>query len=160
MSEPGRIVALDVGTKRIGVAACDPRRIVARIVGMIPAQPPAKAIEAITRVLRDEEAVELLIGLPWTMEGEIGPQAQRVIDFVDLLRPAVTIPITYYDERLTSAEAERLLNDRGGFTRKDRDQGKVDQLAALLILEDYLQELRFRNPPPQTDHDEFDPSFQ
>lgn len=109
---------------------------------------------AIQRIIKDEEAVALVIGLPWTMEGEVGPQAQRVLDFVEALRPAVTIPIEFYDERLTSAEAERLLNDRGGFTRKDRDQGKVDQLAALLILEDYLQEDRFRNPPPAPEDEE------
>ncbi len=148
MSYPGRIVALDVGTKRIGVAACDPTRTLVRVVGMVPARPIERAITAINRILRDEEAVELVIGLPWTLEGEIGPQAQRVIDFVDRLRPSIQIPITFYDERLTSAEAERLLNEQGGFSREDRRKGRVDEIAAGLILEDYLQEARFRAPRP------------
>lgn len=144
MNEPGRIVCLDVGTKRIGVAACDPTRTVARIVGVVQAQPAERAIREIVRILVEEEAVELVVGMPWTLEGEIGPQAQRVLDFVEKLRPAVTIPITYYDERLTSSEAERLLNEQGGFTKEQRRRGVVDELAALLILEDYLQEARFR----------------
>ncbi|MBA3946935.1 MAG: Holliday junction resolvase RuvX [Herpetosiphonaceae bacterium] len=144
MNYPGRIVALDVGTKRIGVAACDPTRTLVRVVGMVPARPIERAITSINRILQDEEAVELVIGLPWTLEGEIGPQAQRVIDFVDQLRPSIYVPITFYDERLTSAEAERLLNERGGFSREDRRNGRVDEIAAGLILEDYLQEARFR----------------
>ncbi|GAC1360431.1 MAG: Holliday junction resolvase RuvX [Herpetosiphon sp.] len=154
MNEAGRIVTLDIGTKRIGVAVCDPTRTVARTAGMIAAQPVERAIRDIVRVLLVEEATELLIGVPWTMEGTVGPQAERVLRFVDQLRPHVHIPLIFYDERLTSAEAERMLNDRGGFSRKDRDAGKVDELAALLILQDYLQEQRFLLPRlPEEDWD-------
>lgn len=149
MIEPGRIVSLDLGTKRIGVAACDPTRSVTRAVGMVPAQPITRAVQEINRIIKDEEAVELVIGLPWTLDGEIGPQAQRVLDFVEVLRPTVQVPIVFYDERLTSAEAERILNESGGFTRDDRRKGRVDVLAARLILEDYLQEQRFRVERPE-----------
>lgn len=155
MNAPGRIVALDVGTKRIGVAACDPTRTVVRSVSMVGAQPPERAVRDIVAVLQDEEAVALVIGMPWTLAGEIGPQALRVMQFVEILRPHVSIPIHFYDERLTSAEAERLLKEYGGgFTKAERRQGRVDKLAALLILEDYLQEERLRNRPPYDPDDD------
>ncbi len=139
---PGRIVALDVGSKRIGVAACDPDRIVTRSVGVVQANPPELAIQRIGEILREEEAVLVVVGYPLTLRGEVGPQAQRVDAFVQRLRGAVGLPIELYDERLTSSEARRLLGEHGPLTRQDRARGVVDQLAARLILDDYLQEQR------------------
>ena len=139
---PGRVVALDIGAKRIGVAACDPDRIVTRSVGVVQATPPELAIGRIDEIVRDEAAVLVVVGYPLTLRGEVGPQAQRVDSFVQRLREAISIPIQLYDERLTSSEARRILGEQGPLTRLDRARGVVDQLAARLILEDYLQEQR------------------
>lgn len=139
---PGRVVALDIGSKRIGVAACDPYRIVTRTIGVVQAQPEERAIAQIAAIVRDEAAVLLVAGHPVTLRGEVGPQAQRVQTFVERLRPAVGVPIELYDERLTSSEAERLLSEERPVSREERHRGVVDQLAARLLLDDYLQELR------------------
>ncbi len=146
---PGRIVAIDIGSKRIGVAACDPYRVVTRVVGMVPAQPEENAIRRIAAVVRDEEAVLVVAGHPLTLRGEVGPQAQRVEAFVERLRPALPVPVELYDERLTSSEACRLLGEERPVSREERRRGVVDQLAARLLLDDYLQEQRLSACPPQ-----------
>jgi putative Holliday junction resolvase len=139
---PGRIVALDIGAKRIGVAACDPYRIVTRVAGVVAGQPEEKAIARIAQIVRDEEAVLVIAGFPLTLRGEIGPQAQRIQAFVERLRQALAVPVELYDERLTSSEATRILSEERPVTREDRRRGRVDQLAARLLLDDYLQEQR------------------
>ena len=135
---PGRIVALDIGSQRIGVAACDPNRIVTRTVGMVRAEPLENAIKRIVEIVRDEEAVLVVVGYPLTLRGEVGPQAKRIDAFVERLCEALDVPIERYDERLTSSEARRILEEQGPLTREDRRRGVVDQLAARLLLEDYL----------------------
>ena len=138
----GRVVALDIGSKRIGVAACDPNRIVTRSVGMVPAEPPDRAIACIAAIVRNEEAVLVVAGLPLTLRGEIGPQAQRTAAFVERLRGELPVPVELYDERLTSSEAHRILSEERPVSREERRRGVVDQLAARLLLDDYLQEQR------------------
>ena len=143
-ASPGRIVALDVGAKRIGVAACDPDRIVPRGAGVVQAVPLAQAYARIAELVRQEEAVAVVVGYPLTLRGEVGPQAQRIETFVTGLRQVLNVPITLYDERLTSSEARRVLEERRPLTREDRRQGLVDELAARLLLDDYLQEQRIQ----------------
>ena len=152
----GRVVALDVGEKRIGVAACDPFGIVVRAVGVVQAVPREQALAELVRIVKDEEAVLVLVGLPLTLRGEHGPQAQRVTDFVDALRPLLSVPIDFRDERFTSVEAERIIEARGGKRKKkDRRKGEVDEVAAGLILQDYLTEQQFKRPlRGDDDHDE------
>jgi putative Holliday junction resolvase len=139
---PGRVIALDVGAKRIGVAACDPDRIVTRTAGVVRGEPVADAIAAIGRIVRDEEAVLVVVGWPLTLRGEVGPQAQRIEAFVEDLRAALPVPIVLYDERLTSSVAQRLLEEERPVSREERRKGAIDQLAARLLLDDYLQEQR------------------
>lgn len=138
----GRVVALDIGAKRIGVAACDPYRIVTRAVGVVAGRPEEQAIRRIAALVCDEEAVLVVAGYPLTLRGEIGPQAQRIEAFVERLRAALPVPVELYDERLTSSEATRLLSEDRPVTREERRRGVVDQLAARLLLDDYLQEQR------------------
>ncbi len=139
---PGRIVALDIGAKRIGVAACDPYRLVTRVVGVVPAQPSEQAMRRIAAIVREEEAALVVAGYPLTLRGEVGPQAQRTEAFVEQLRSVLPVQVVLYDERLTSSEAERLLSEERPVTREERRRGVVDQLAARLLLDDYLQEQR------------------
>jgi putative Holliday junction resolvase len=139
----GRVLALDVGEKRIGVATCDPSGIVVRTVGVVQATPRERALAELQRIAKDEEAVLFVVGLPLTLRGEHGPQAQRVMAFVDDLKAAIALPVEMRDERFTSVEAERIIEERGGKRRakgKQRRRGEVDEVAAALILQDYLQE--------------------
>jgi putative holliday junction resolvase len=141
-ASPGRVIALDVGSKRIGVAACDPDRIVTRTAGVVRGEPIAEAIVAIERLVRDEEAVLVVVGHPLTLRGEVGPQAQKIEAFVAGLRAALPVPVVLYDERLTSSEAQRLLEEDRPVSREERRKGVIDQLAARLLLDDFLQEAR------------------
>jgi putative Holliday junction resolvase len=83
----GRIIALDVGERRIGVAACDPSGIVVRAVGIVQAEPRERALAELQRIVKDEEAVLIIVGLPLTLRGEHGPQAQRVTALWKRCRP-------------------------------------------------------------------------
>lgn len=143
----GRIVALDVGERRIGVAVCDPSGLFVRGAGIVLAEPRERAISELARIVADEQAVLLVIGLPLTLRGEQGPQAQRVLVFAEALQQAIPLPQVLRDERYTSVEAKRIIAERGGGRRskKKRRQppkGEVDELAARLILEDYLSDAR------------------
>lgn len=138
----GRVVALDVGERRIGVAACDPMGIVVRAVGVVQAEPRERALADIAKIVQDEEAVLLVIGLPLTLRGENGPQAQRVMAFAEALAQVIKVPQVFRDERFTSVEAQRIIEERGGKRKKKKTQrrGEVDEVAATLILQDYLSE--------------------
>jgi putative Holliday junction resolvase len=153
----GRIVALDVGEKRIGVAACDPSGIVVRTAGVVQAEPRERALNELQRIVADEEAVLVLVGLPLTLRGEQGPQAQRVMAFVDALRAVISVPFEFRDERFTSVEAERIIEERGGKRRKkdsrNKQRGEIDQVAASLILQDYLNEQQIQRARPAYDDD-------
>jgi len=148
----GRIVALDVGERRIGVAVSDPSGLVVRGAGVVLADPRERAIAELGRIVADEQAVLLVIGLPLTLRGEQGPQAQRVLAFAEALHQAVPVAQVLRDERYTSVEAKRIIEERGGGRRskkKRRNQppkGAVDELAAKLILEDFLSEQRQQLP--------------
>ena len=146
----GRIIALDVGERRIGVATCDPSGIVVRPVGVVQAEPRERALAELQRIVHDEEAVLMVVGLPLTLRGEHGPQALRVTAFVEALKGVLTIPVEMRDERYTSVEAQRIIserNERGGKRKKQKQRrGEVDEIAAALILQDYLQERQSRRP--------------
>lgn len=151
----GRIIALDVGNKRIGVAMCDPDRIIASGQPTLPAQPTDKAYAQLLQMIADNEVVEVVIGLPLTLRGEVGAQAKAVQAFSRGLEKRTKIPITLYDERFTSVEAERSLEAMGIKKSKHRDH--VDELAAILILQDYMSSIapprpRYHDP----EHDDWD----
>ncbi len=149
----GRIVALDIGERRIGVAVSDPSGIVVRSAGVVKAESRAHALAELQRIVREEEAVLLVVGLPLTLRGERGPQAQRVMEFVEALRAVVPVPLALIDERFTSSEAERIIREYGS-KRDKRRREAVDEIAAKLILEDYLQEQRLKNREPRTENQE------
>lgn len=134
--EPGRVMALDIGGRRIGVAVSDTTRVLALPLTTIPAVPRARAIKRIAELLDRNEVVELVIGLPLTLSGEIGPQAQEVQKFVEELRSSVTVPIHMFDERLTTVAAERMMIDMG--VKPDQRKNRIDEVAASIILHDFL----------------------
>src|SRR5213592_3407081 len=131
-----RILALDHGTKRIGVAISDELKMIAQPLEFIPAEPFADFLARLKELIREKQVELIVVGMPRNMDGSYGPSALKVQDFVAALKDAVTIPIQTLDERLTSVQAHRLLTEAevGGRQRK----GKVDKSAAAILLQSYL----------------------
>ena len=131
-----RILALDHGTKRIGVAVSDETKTIAQPLEYIPAKPFADFLERLKKLLVEKEIDLVLIGLPRNMDGTYGPAAQKVEAFVAVLRNAITVPIKTWDERLTSSQTNRILIQ--GKVRRDKRKEKVDKMAAAILLQSYL----------------------
>ena len=134
-----RILALDHGTRRIGVAVSDETRTIAQPLEYIPAEPFADFLERFKKILIEKEVEQILIGMPRNMDGTYGPAAQKVQAFVELLKADTTLPIKLWDERLTSSMANRVLIQGG--VRRDQRKEKVDKMAAAILLQSYLDVL-------------------
>ncbi|MFO1475258.1 MAG: Holliday junction resolvase RuvX [Verrucomicrobiota bacterium] len=134
-----RILALDHGTKRIGVAVSDEMKMIATPLEFIPAEPFADFLSRLKEIIREKEVEMLLVGMPRNMDGSYGPAALKVREFVGALQAGMTTPITLWDERLTSAQAQRFLI-QGGVRRQER-KSKVDKTAAAILLQSYLDSL-------------------
>ncbi|HXG41377.1 MAG TPA: Holliday junction resolvase RuvX [Dehalococcoidia bacterium] len=128
-----RIVAVDIGERRIGVAVADDRALVAVPVGTV--QAGADIVETVARIVQEQRADMLLVGLPLSLTGALGPQAQRVMSLVEELSGRLGIPVETWDERLSTLEAERRLGP--GHPKERRDA-----LAAAIVLQAYLDSLR------------------
>ncbi len=131
-----RILALDIGQTRIGVAVSDPRERVASPVCVLPTAEVEANAKSWKRVLEDWEPELLLSGLPYTMAGEEGPQAARICEVAGRIAQAADLPLQFTDERLSSAEAKRSLRESGLTEREMR--GKVDMIAASVFLQAWL----------------------
>ena len=131
-----RILALDHGTKRIGVAVSDETKTIAQPLEYISAEPFADFLERLKKLLAEKEADLVLIGLPRNMDGSYGPAAQKVEAFVAVLKSAIAVPIKMWDERLTSTMANRVMIQ--GNVRRDKRKEKVDAMAAAILLQSYL----------------------
>lgn len=134
-----RILAIDHGTRRIGIAISDELKMIAQPLEYIPAEPFAGFLARLQELLREKEVELILVGLPRNMDGTLGPAAQKVQDFVAELRATVPVPIKTWDERLTSAQANRILIQ--GKVRRDKRKEKVDKMAAAILLQSYLDGL-------------------
>jgi putative Holliday junction resolvase len=134
--DTGRVLALDVGDRTIGVAVSDLLGIAAHPVETIRRTRPAAEIARIRELVAEREACRIVVGLPRMMDGTLGVQAEKVQAFVEALEPEVTVPVTLWDERLSTRAAERALI-ASGLTRKRR-KGVVDQVAAVYFLQGYL----------------------
>ena len=129
-----KIMALDIGTKRIGVAISDFLHVIAIPHSFISRQPEKKAIEEITKIAKENYVTKIVIGVPINMDGTIGEQARDCINFSQKF---VGFDIIQEDERLTSEEAEERLRERRVDFRKNK--GLVDMESACVILEQYLR---------------------
>ena len=134
-----RILALDHGTKRVGIALSDELKLIAQPLEFVAAEPFADLLARLKELIRDKQVELILVGLPRNMNGSCGPAALKVQDFVAALRGALTLPIQTWDERLTSVQATRLLIQ--GNVRRDKRKKKVDQTAAAILLQSYLDSL-------------------
>jgi len=135
-----RFMGLDVGDKRIGIALSDEGAIIASPRETLERRGNRKDIAHLLELAKREDVGEILVGMPFSLDGSIGPQAQKVERFVTALKGETAIPITLWDERLSTVSAERALIE-GDVSRAKR-RGSVDRVAAALILQSYLDARR------------------
>lgn len=131
-----RVLAIDHGTKRMGIALSDSLGIIAQPLEFIPAEPFPAFLERLQELLRKHEVAQIVVGLPRNMDGSFGPAAQKVQEFVATLKQATPIPVRTWDERLTSSQANRILVEAG--VRRQNRKEKVDKTAAAILLQSYL----------------------
>ena len=141
-----RLLGLDVGDVRIGVAVCDSLEIAGFPVGVVKRVGSLKRdVAAVAAVATEQEAEGVVIGLPLSLNGDVGPQAQKTQGFAKALANVLPMPVVLWDESLSSVEAEEILIAQGVSRAKRRE--RIDQTAAALILESYLAHRRATNAP-------------
>src|SRR2546426_11290685 len=134
-----RILALDHGTKRMGIAISDELAMIAQPLEFIPAEPFVEFVDRLKEIIHQKEVELILVGMPRNMDGSYGPAALKVQEFVAVLKDAISIPIKTWDERLTSAQAHRFLIQ--GNVRREKRKEKVDKTAAAILLQSFLGSL-------------------
>lgn len=137
-----RAIGLDVGERRIGVAVSDPEGLIAVPLTTVQGRDTESAMEAVAKLVRENEVGCVVVGLPTLMSGEMGGQARKVEEFVDRLKQHISVPVEWWDERLSTVAAERMMRDTGA-KKKSRDANR-DALAATLVLQSYLDSKRMQ----------------
>jgi putative Holliday junction resolvase len=132
----GRILALDVGSRRIGLAVTDPLGITAQGLETLARTNKRADFKQLSDLIRELGIAEIVVGNPLRMSGESGTQAEKIAAFAEELSRRFKLPVHLWDERITSAESHRLLNE-SGMDRMER-KGVVDRMAAVLILQSYM----------------------
>jgi putative holliday junction resolvase len=135
----GRVLGLDLGDARIGVAISDPDRRLAVPLGTVHTGAPSD-LKAIAKLVRDNGIELVVVGLPLRLSGEAGESARKAEGFSDALRSVLPVPVVLQDERLSTIEAERALREAGLSGRRQRRT--VDRSAATVILQAYLDAQR------------------
>ena len=136
----GRVLGLDVGSRRIGVAVSDPLGITAQGLETLQRRNKRSDLAALERVIRDYSVREIVVGLPLHMSGAEGTQSDKMQVFAEELRKRFRLPVHLWDERLTSAEANRLLRETELSIEKRAKA--VDRMAAVLILQGWMESRR------------------
>lgn len=140
----GRLLAIDYGRKRCGIAVTDPLRIVATGLTTVAT---AKLVEFVKNYVASEAVDTIVVGLPTTMRGEESESMRYIRPGIENLKKALPdIPIVFFDERFTSTIAHRAMIDSGMPKMARRDKAAVDQIAATIILNDYLQSKQYNEP--------------
>ena len=134
-----RLLGLDIGNKTIGVSVSDPLGITAQGVTTIKRASKVEDVEALKALIDKYDVEKLIVGLPKNMNNTLGFQAKRTMNYADYLKEALDMEVIYVDERLTTSGAEAVLM-QGGVRRENRKK-YVDKLAAVLILQTYLDQM-------------------
>jgi putative Holliday junction resolvase len=137
------ILGIDYGRKRIGAAVSDPGESIASPLSTIEASERACVIAAIKALASEYEAAEVVVGMPRSLNGSLGPMAEEAQNFVEELRGALDVPVRTWDERLTTAQAERAMIN-ADMTRAKRKR-KLDKVAAQIMLQSYLDNRSRKN---------------
>jgi putative Holliday junction resolvase len=131
-----RILAIDHGTKRMGIAISDELRMISTPLEFIPAEPLEDFFRRLKTIIAERPVQLIIVGMPRNMDGSYGPAAEKVKEFITHLKEAVPVPVKTWDERLTSAQANRALIEAN--VRRDKRRETVDAAAAAILLQSYL----------------------
>lgn len=135
-----RFLGLDVGDVRVGVALSDESGTLASGLDTLKRVGPRKDVRAVSALVRKHDVSEVVVGIPWRLDGSLGPQGEKVMTFVESLRRSLAVPVVTWDERFTTVAADELLAE-AGVRRRDR-KARIDRAAAALILQGYLDAVR------------------
>lgn len=147
-----RIIGLDYGTKTVGVAVSDPLGITAQAVETIVRKSENKLRQTLARIealAAEYEVEKFVLGLPKHMNNDIGERAEKALEFGEMLRRRTGLEVVMWDERLTTASAERTLIETG--IRRENRKQYVDQIAAVFILQGFLDSLAMKQNPDEGD---------
>ncbi|HEY3373805.1 MAG TPA: Holliday junction resolvase RuvX [Candidatus Aquicultor sp.] len=131
-----RLLGLDYGSRRIGVAISDPSGFMAQPLQVIDKSRDSSDIRKISELVNEYGVDEVVVGLPISLSGEIGPQAREVLDFVEELKKTLSVPVATWDERLTTSYAERALKESN--VKRGRRKEIIDKVAAAVMLQGFL----------------------
>lgn len=136
-----RVLALDVGEKRIGVAISDLSQSLARSLKVIQRGSRQEDFAAVARLVEEYEVEKVVVGYPRSLDGMAGAQAERVERYAADLAKSLTVPVLLWDERFSTVSAERLMKEAG--LRGEEKRERIDAMAAAVILQDYLDSRQF-----------------
>ena len=136
MPYPGRILAVDYGSKRVGVAVSDPTRLIAQ--GVTTLRNDENLLEGMRHLIREHDAVRVVVGMPYAPDGGKGAKALEIERFIKELEKVAGVPVDTWDESYSSADARQVFVESGMRRRKRREKKRVDQMAARLMLQEYL----------------------
>jgi len=136
-----RILGLDVGAKRVGVAVSDELKITAQGLFTIERKSDEELLNKIEELVLNNDVKEIVVGLPLNMDGSYGEQAKNAISFSDVLKEKFKLPVKLWDERMSTLEVERVMIDAG--TSRKKRKKRIDKLAAQVILQSYLNAQKY-----------------
>ncbi|HJN83032.1 MAG: Holliday junction resolvase RuvX [Verrucomicrobiota bacterium] len=134
-----RVLAIDHGTVRMGIAMSDELKMIAQPLEFIPAEPFSGFLDRLKELLHEYEVELILIGMPRNMDGSFGEASLKVREFAAVLKNSITVPMKTWDERLTSVQANRVLSQGG--VKKKKKRKNIDAMAAAILLQSYLDSL-------------------
>jgi putative holliday junction resolvase len=141
----GRALGIDYGSKRVGLALSDPLRVLASGAGVLPNS--RSLISTLAQFITDREVVQVVVGMPYAPDGGTGKKGKEVEEFIQRLHDAISVPIATWDESFTTVEAGAAIRN-GGMKKKQRQKkGVLDEMAARLLLQEYL-DAQQDSPPP------------
>jgi putative Holliday junction resolvase len=138
-----RILGIDFGTKRIGLALSDPLGFTAQGLQTLTVRSKKTTLDTLVRLCVELGVDEVVVGLPVNMNGTLGPKAREAGEWAEILKTILKVPVNTWDERLTSREAERLMTQAGLSSRRQKQES--DRMAATIILQSYLESKRTRS---------------
>lgn len=144
-------LGLDVGRKRIGVAGCDGTGLIAFGITTIHRKSFQDDVKQLRQLVQERQIDTLIVGLPYSMDGSVGTQARQIQKFAKAIATELQLPVVYVDERLTSFQAEQMLQAEG--IAPSRHKELIDRKAAAIILQQWLDDQRLAAPsvPPGSD---------
>jgi len=138
-----RLMALDIGDRRIGVALSDPGQVLARGLQVLHCRSRERDMAVIASLAKEHEVEKIVVGYPRRLDGTVGEQARKVEAYAAELQEVVKIPVILWDERLSTIRAQRAMIEAGRKRRERKE--RLDAVAAAVILQDYLDSLRWKS---------------